>query len=171
MSWIHVEDLVFLGQLIVLYGVFADDGVNKPIETTAVALVTNPIGEGAVYTVLAMGARVMTHRRSQAALPLLKLSFVNAAIPAKRMLETVHFNYNTDKDLYKLRQFVPIVGLINTSPGHAPGLPSQRSGTVGKVSLMDGRTVWQKDLALPYMQIMFKGLAVRGILKLTRAGR
>ena len=153
----RIEELGTLSQLIVLYGGLADIGL-RPGETVLIATATGSFGSAAVHVALSMGARVIAMGRNEAALAELK----KLAEPGR--VEVVKISGDVQTDIDALSKFGPLDVYFDISPAAASksshikaGFASLKPG--GRMSLMGGI---RDNLELPYSQISFKNITIRG---------
>ncbi|KAF2084625.1 isopropanol dehydrogenase [Saccharata proteae CBS 121410] len=169
----EIADLAKLGQCVTAYGGLGDAGVG-PGDTVVVAPATGAFGGAAVNMALGMGCRVVAAGRSGEKLKRLEDGFKNP------MLRTVKLVSEIEKDTAALMEAVGPKG----AECYIDWMPTSASSTLksgetpahikpcisavrprGTVSVMGGI---MGDVMLPYGQIMFKNLTVRGTLMYTR---
>ncbi|KAI4153050.1 MAG: hypothetical protein LQ340_002537 [Diploschistes diacapsis] len=152
-----LEELGALSQLIVPYGGLADIGL-KPGETVLIATATGSFGSAAVHVALSMGARVIAMGRNEMALAELK----KLAEPGR--VEIVKISGDVQEDVNALAKFGPLDVYFDISPTVASKSSHIKAGFMclksgGRMSLMGGI---RDNLDLPYSQISFKNITIKG---------
>ena len=159
----NMEDLGFLGVLAVPYGGLRDVAL-RPGETILIAPATGAFGGAAVHVALALGAgKVIAMGRNKGVLAELK------ALAPERV-EVVEMSGDTATDTAALAPHGPLDVYFDMSPPNAgksghfkAGLATLRPG--GRMGIMGGVS---GDVELPYAQIMFKGLTLKGTYMYSR---
>jgi threonine dehydrogenase-like Zn-dependent dehydrogenase len=159
----ELVDLGFLGALAVSYGGLRDVGLRVG-ETVLIAPATGTFGGGAVHVALALGAgKVVAMGRNTEVLSELK------ALAPERV-ETVEISGDLEKDTTAIAKHGPVDVYFDISPPNAGKSTHIKAGISalrpqGRVSMMGGV---QGDVELPYYQIMYKGLTLKGSWMYTR---
>ncbi|RDW56933.1 hypothetical protein BP5796_13000 [Coleophoma crateriformis] len=150
-----VERLMYLAALMVPFGGLRDIGLEAG-ETVIIAPATGHFGGAAVFTALAMGARVIAMGRNAEVLGRFK-----ALSPR---VETVRLSGNEDEEVAALQKFGPADAFFDISPPQASDSTHIKSAFrslrhAGRVSFMGGLL---GDVKIPYAPIMLKDIKIHG---------
>ncbi|KAM0428182.1 hypothetical protein ACHAPT_007083 [Fusarium lateritium] len=160
-----LDDLTHLFSMLIPFGGLADVDV-KAGDTVIIAPATGRYGSAAVHVALAMGARVIAIGRNGAVLE--QLSSIN---PLR--LKTVQITGNVEKDTESLREAAGPGGASVFWDMSPPGAGTSTHFASSLNALSQGARIGLSGSVLSgvsfdYMQIMFKGLTVRGTWMCTR---
>ena len=149
-----VEELAFLGVLLVPYGGLRDIDL-KSGETVVISPATGQFGGGAVLVALAMGARVIAMGRNKEALERLSAH--------SDRIETVPITGDVEAETNALRKFGTIDAFFDISPPVAEKSTHIKSAILslrhgGRVSFMSG---FREDLAIPFRHMMHGNIQVK----------